>query len=205
MNLRWLHITAFVIVVVNWLVFAGFFLLRKRRPRQEAKTSDPRASVPGIVVQGFAYAAVWAMERPRWTSIVPLPRLLELVPPLVAVALSAASTWLTFAALRTLGKEWSLEARLVAGHRLVTAGPYGRVRHPIYTAMCGKLLATGLVVSHWIGLLTGLLLIGIGTAIRVRSEEKLLRAEFGAAFEAYARAVPAIVPHPFARGYTPPA
>ena len=204
MNLRWLHVAAFVIVVVNWLVFGGFFLLRKRPPRQEAKTAD-RSSIPGIVLQGFAYAAVWAMERPRWTSIVPLPGLLEMAPPLVAVALSAASTWLTFAALRTLGKEWSLEARLVEGHRLVTAGPYGRVRHPIYTAMCGKLLATGLVVSHWIGLLTGLLLIGIGTAIRVRSEDKLLRAEFGAAFEAYARAVPAIVPNLFAPGHAPPA
>src|SRR5258706_16051917 len=103
MNLRGLHVAAFAIVVLNWLVFAGFFLLRKRPPRQASKQTD-RASVPGIVLQGFAYAAVWAMERPRWTSIVPLPGPLELVPPLVAVALSAASTWLTFAALETLGK-----------------------------------------------------------------------------------------------------
>src|SRR5690242_5815083 len=135
MSLRWLHVAAFVIVVFNWLVFGGFFLLRTRPPRQQAKTTD-RSSIPGIVFQAFAYAGVWAIERPRWTSIVPLPGLLELVPPLVAVALSAASTWLTYAALRTLGREWSLEARLVEGHRLVTAGPYSRVRHPIYTAMC---------------------------------------------------------------------
>ncbi len=137
------------------------------------------------------------LERPRFTPIVPLPGLLEAVPPLAAAVLSIVSVRLTIAAVRTLGKEWSFEARLVEGHRLVTAGPYSRVRHPIYTAMCGKLLATGLVLSHWIGLLAGVVLISIGTAIRVRSEEKLLRAQFGAEYEDYARRVPAIVPRLF--------
>ena len=57
----------------------------------------------------------------------------------------------------------------------------------------------GLVVSHWIGLLGGIVIFAIGTAIRVRSEEKLLRAHFGAEYEDYARRVPAILPRPLAR------
>ena len=36
--------------------------------------------------------------------------------------------------------------------------------------------------------------VAIGMVIRVRSEEKLLRAEFGEEFEEYARHVPAVVP-----------
>ncbi len=193
MNLRWLHLAAFVIVIVNWIVFAAFFVFEKK-PRREQATRRERLSVIGIVVQGLSYGTVWMLERPRFTPIVPLPGLLEALLPIAAVAFSTASVWLTMRSIRTLGKEWSYEARLVEGHRLVTAGPYGWMRHPIYTAMAGKLLATGLVVSHWIGLLAGLVLMAIGTAIRVRSEERLLRTQFGAEYEDYARRVPAILP-----------
>ena len=122
MNLHSVHVAAFMIVIVNWMVFAAFFLLQKKPPRQEA-TRRERISVVGIVIQGLAYAAVWMLERPRFTSIVPLPGLLELVLPFAAVALSIGSVWLTMAAIRTLGKEWSYEARLVEGHRLLRLTP----------------------------------------------------------------------------------
>ena len=36
----------------------------------------------------------------------------------------------------------------------------------------------------------------LGTALRVRAEETLLRAAFGATFDAYAKRVPAVVPRP---------
>ncbi len=73
------------------------------------------------------------------------------------------------------------------GHKLVTDGPYRRARNPIYAGMLGMLVATGQAVSHWLGLAAALVMFGIGTAIRVRSEEKLLRGAFGAEFDAYAR------------------
>jgi protein-S-isoprenylcysteine O-methyltransferase Ste14 len=97
-------------------------------------------------------------------------------------------------AVKTLGKEWSLTARLVEGHQLATSGPYALVRHPIYSGMLGMLLATGLAISHWLALLAALIIFFVGTTIRVRSEEKLLREAFGEKFESYARRVRAIVP-----------
>jgi protein-S-isoprenylcysteine O-methyltransferase Ste14 len=96
--------------------------------------------------------------------------------------------------VKTLGKEWSLTARLVEGHKLATSGPYAYVRHPIYAGMLGMLVATGLAISHWISLLAGLLIFFIGTIIRVRSEDRLLREAFGEQFENYAQRVSAIVP-----------
>src|SRR5438093_11679833 len=66
MNLRWVHIAAFALVMLCWLVFAGLFLLQKKAPREKA-TRLERRSVIGIVVQGVAYAAVWMLERPRFT------------------------------------------------------------------------------------------------------------------------------------------
>jgi len=68
------------------------------------------------------------------------------------------------------------------------------VRNPIYTGMFGMLLATGLAISHWIGLLIAVIVFAIGTLVRVRSEEKLLREAFGEEFVAYAGKVPAVVP-----------
>jgi protein-S-isoprenylcysteine O-methyltransferase Ste14 len=59
------------------------------------------------------------------------------------------------------------------------------------------LLATGLAISHWIGLIIGVIVFVFGTAVRVHSEEKLLREMFGEQFEAYANKVPAVVPFLF--------
>ena len=113
------------------------------------------------------------------------------------MVLAMGSVWLCSAAVRTLGTQWSLAARVLEGHKLITSGPYSVVRNPIYTGMFGMLLATGLAISHWVGLLIGVIVFAVGTAVRVHSEEKLLRGAFGEEFETYARKVPAVVPFLF--------
>ena len=93
-------------------------------------------------------------------------------------------------AIRELGKQWSLEARLVEGHKLVTMGVYSWVRHPIYTAMLGKLIATGIVISHWLVVLIAIVIFLIGTFIRTRFEERLLGDAFGEEFTKWKARVP---------------
>jgi protein-S-isoprenylcysteine O-methyltransferase Ste14 len=70
--------------------------------------------------------------------------------------------------------------------------PYGPAQKRENKSIVG--LALKGAVSHWIGLVAGLVLFAVGTYIRVRSEEKLLRATFGAKWDEYARTVPAVVP-----------
>ena len=124
----------------------------------------------------------------------PPNRSLEIALSVLTMLLAVASVWFCGAAVRTLGKQWSLAARVLEGHKLVTEGPYNVVRNPIYTGMFGMLLASSLAVSHWIGLSMAVVVFAIGTFIRVRSEEKLLREAFGAEFDEYARRVPAVIP-----------
>ena len=112
----------------------------------------------------------------------------------LTVAIAAASAWLVNSAARRLGKQWALAARLVDDHTLIQDGPYRFVRNPIYAGMFGMLIATGLAVSHWIPLLCATVLFAIGTCIRIRIEERLLREAFGSRFEEYARKVPALIP-----------
>ena len=124
-------------------------------------------------------------------------KVLEIALAVLTMTMAIGSVWFVSAAVSTLGKQWSLAARVLEGHKLITSGPYSVVRNPIYTGMFGMLLATGLAISQWIGLLIAVIVFAIGTAVRVHSEEKLLRGAFGEEFEAYARKVPALVPFLF--------
>ena len=180
-------------VMFSWFVFAGVFLFRKKPPKAP-ESKRARISMLGIALQGTGYAVVWMVRRQCFTPMVPLPKPLEVVLAVLTLVIAGGSVWLCLAAVRTLGKEWSFQARLVEEHKLVTDGPYRLVRNPIYTGMLGMLVATGLAVSHWLGLAGALAVFGAGTAIRIRSEEKLLREAFGTAFEAYAQRVPALFP-----------
>jgi protein-S-isoprenylcysteine O-methyltransferase Ste14 len=190
---QFLPTIVFATVMLSWFVFAGIFLLRKHPP---SPPDQKRAtgSLVGVGLQGVSYALVWTWRRAFFTPMFPGSRSLEIVLSTVAIVLAIGSGWMCNAAVSTLGKEWSITARLVEGHKLVTSGPYARVRHPIYTGMLGMLIATGLAVSHWIALVIAIVIFFIGTIIRVRSEERLLRGAFGSEFESYAQRVAAIIP-----------
>lgn len=181
------------VVMLCWLVFTTVFLLRGRPPAQAETRRDPR-SLLGIVLQGAGFAVGWSARRAASTPLVPMPLPAEAALGLLACACAAGSVFLVASAVRTLGKQWALPARLVEGHRLVTSGPYARVRHPIYAGMGGLLLSTMLAISRPAGIPAALGLFALGTWVRVRSEERLLREAFGPRFDDYARSVAALVP-----------
>jgi protein-S-isoprenylcysteine O-methyltransferase Ste14 len=183
----------FAFVLVCWLLFAGAFLFR-RRPQEAPQRVRRNSSVIGIVLVGIGFGIVWSQNRPTGAPLVDLGRPIARLADALAILSAAGSVWLTIAAIRTLGKQWNLRAALVEGHSLITSGPYRIVRHPIYLATIGMLVATGLSFSRWPALIAGLAFAIAGTALRVRDEESLLRAAFGGEFEAYRRRVPAFLP-----------
>jgi len=183
----------FVVVMTCWFVFAGVFLLRRKPPSPPDQKRD-RSSLLGVALQGMSYGIIWGVHRAAFTPIVSGNGPVAIAAGVLAMVAAIGSVWLATSAVKTLGKEWSITARLVEGHKLATSGPYAYVRHPIYAGMLGMLVATGLAISHWIALLAALLIFFIGTIIRVRSEDRLLREAFGEQFENYAQRVSAIVP-----------
>jgi protein-S-isoprenylcysteine O-methyltransferase Ste14 len=189
---------AFAVVMIAWLAFAGVFVVfLRKKPLSAPDSKRERSSITGIILQGLSYAVVWSLRRQLFTPIVTLGKYFDIVVACLTMVFALGSVWLVSAAVRTLGKQWSLAARVLEGHKLITSGPYSVVRNPIYTGMFGMLLATALAISHWIGLVIAIAVFTIGTVIRVRSEEKLLREAFGDEFEAFARRVPAVVPFLF--------
>ena len=186
----------FAVVMLSWFAFVIVFVAWKKPPSGPDSKREP-FSVLGIALQGISYLIVWSVHRPFFTPIAKMGKQFEIILAVFTVVVAISSVWFVSAAVRRLGKHWSIAARLVEGHKLVTEGPYGIVRNPIYTGMFGMLLATGLAISHWIGLLIAIALFIVGTLIRVHSEEKLLREAFGAEFAAYERRVPAVIPFLF--------
>ena len=184
---------AFAAVMLCWFIFAASFIFQKKPPSPPDKKRDPTSTF-GIVLQGISYLIVWTVRRSWFTPIASLHKSIDIGLSLLAVALAVSSVWLCISAIKTLGTQWSLAARVVEGHKLVTEGPYSFVRNPIYTGMLGMLLATGLAISHWIGLVIAIIVFSIGTAIRVRSEAALLRELFGDEFRKYEHNVPAVIP-----------
>jgi len=111
------------------------------------------------------------------------------------LAMLAAGVVLHAAARRRLGVQWASEVTVLAGHELITAGPYAVVRHPIYLAVASMALGTVLVHPS---AATGCLAVGLagGIALKVRAEERALGAVLGGRHAAYAARVPAILPRP---------
>ena len=185
-------------VMLSWIFFAGIFLFRKRPPKAPEATRDRFASL-GIFLQMCGYFLVWFQppRKPFLPPVAALAGVAGIVFSVFTVAIAAGSAWLIESAIRTLGKQWALRARLVEGHKLITEGPYAWVRNPIYTGMLGMLIATGLAMEHWLATIVAVPIFVVGLVVRVRSEEKLLRAAFGEEFEDYARRVPAVLPGVF--------
>jgi protein-S-isoprenylcysteine O-methyltransferase Ste14 len=112
----------------------------------------------------------------------------------VVAALMLLSLGLFTSAARTMGANWSIVARMREGHELVTAGVFSHLRHPIYTAIGSFLVAMSIAFGHEFALIVALPLFALGTGIRIHEEEKLLRSEFGAAYDDYAARVKRFLP-----------
>jgi protein-S-isoprenylcysteine O-methyltransferase Ste14 len=102
----------------------------------------------------------------------------------------AFSTW----ARVYLGQLWSGSITKKPDHRIVDTGPYGIVRHPIYTGILVAVFATAAAKGTILGLI-GALVITIGIRMKARLEERWLCEELGAeAYDAYRRKVSMLIP-----------
>jgi protein-S-isoprenylcysteine O-methyltransferase Ste14 len=93
-----------------------------------------------------------------------------------------------------LGKLWSAFVTRKADHHIIETGPYGIVRHPIYTGIILAALASA-VLKGTLYAIAGALLVTIGFWIKARLEEHFLRQQLGAAaYDAYRGRVPMLLP-----------
>jgi len=180
-------------VIVGWMLFGVAIAPMLLRRRSGYSKRSP-ASLASMALQGLGFAIAWGWHRPVGSTLLGVRREWELAVAVGAALLAVASGLFGVWAVRTLGKQWSLVARLADQHELITSGPYAIVRHPIYTALLGLLLATGVALSEFLPTVIAAAIYAGATMMRVGSEERLLASAFGAAHTDYKRRVRAFIP-----------
>jgi protein-S-isoprenylcysteine O-methyltransferase Ste14 len=180
-----------------WIFWAGAaayglaVLAARLEARDTGDSARSRRSVAGILLQalGIALAGIGRVD----LSLRPDDLRSIVAGVLVALLLLNGAALFRWSSL-TMGRNWSLVARMRTDHELVTTGPFAVVRHPIYVSMLLFLLALAVATGHYLQLLWAVPVFAIGTRIRIVEEEKLLRAAFGPAFDDYARRTGALFP-----------
>jgi len=111
----------------------------------------------------------------------------------VGVVLYAAGGALRLWPVFVLGDRFSGLVAIQPGHTLVTSGVYGVIRHPSYLGLLVNALGWGLAFRAGVGLLLTALMLPPLLA-RIRAEERLLRTQFGAEYDAYCVRTSRLIP-----------
>ena len=102
-----------------------------------------------------------------------------------AVAVFALGLVVRWQAHTALGRAWSPTLDLADGHRMVTSGIYGRIRHPIYTSLILWGVAQPVLLQNLIAGLGGVIAVVLIWLVRVPAEEQMMLDRFGKDYSQY--------------------
>jgi protein-S-isoprenylcysteine O-methyltransferase len=188
-------------LITNLLAYAllGIFFASERRLRQgrpaqslEAGAADrhsTRAIGGALLVSMLSLLLAPGLNR--------LGRMRMTLRPTVGwagLAMMASGIALRTWANTVLGASYTRTLRVEADQQLIEGGPYRLLRHPGYSGSLLLWLGAGLATTN--SAVTVLIAVVTGGAYmyRVRSEEAMLAATFGAAFESYRRRTWKLIP-----------
>lgn len=115
-----------------------------------------------------------------WWSYLSLPFVIRVV----GVVFSSLSVIYLYWAGKVLGENFSYTLEVQEEQKLVTSGPYHRIRHPIYTGTLAFLICQFLIADNWLFLVLTLILLPY-LVVRVRKEEEMMIENFGEAYVSY--------------------
>ncbi|MCE0499235.1 MAG: isoprenylcysteine carboxylmethyltransferase family protein [Methylacidiphilales bacterium] len=175
-----------------WLSWIAYWLIsaigNKATERRESSLSQLSHKLP-LFLGGTLLAA------PHWFSYWLSQRFLPhslIFAPFGAVILVLGLSFTIWARVH-LGANWSGIVTLKKDHELIRTGPYGWVRHPIYSGILLAILGTVIAIGEWRGLLA-LACITFGFVCKIQTEERWMGEAFGPRYALYIKEVYALIP-----------
>ena len=114
---------------------------------------------------------------------------------ILGVGLCAAGIALALWARRVLGTNWSGVVTLKENHELIQSGPYGYVRHPIYSGILLGILGSLIALAPFIGSIFVLALALFTLKVKSLMEEKIMLETFPEQYPQYMQQVRSLIPH----------
>lgn len=188
---------AFIASFLIAVTVAGSSARRATRHHGEA-LNQLTHEVPGLIALRALLGLVFYASLAAWMfwpvsfswSYLPVPTWLRWLATGLLVPVLAFFIW----SYRTLGRNYRGGVGLYADHDLVTTGPYGRIRHPIYVTFIVLMVLVLLISANWVLGVSGLLLVSSIAMVRIPVEESELREQFGLAWDAYSARVGRMLP-----------
>ena len=116
------------------------------------------------------------------------------VPFAAGILCLAVGLWFFRRSHADLGTNWSVTLEVREKHQLVTHGIYRRLRHPMYMALLLYSVGQVLALPNWVAGPSYLVTLGLLVVLRLGPEERMMREEFGADYDAYVARTKRLVP-----------
>jgi protein-S-isoprenylcysteine O-methyltransferase Ste14 len=174
------------LTVLVWMV--GIFR-SKRAARRSSLLSRFLLLAP--IAIGYTLVALHAI-RPGWLNLRFWPHTQAVEA--AGLALTVLGCGFAIWARISLGSNWSARPSVKEGHELIVRGPYGLVRHPIYSGLLLALAGSALAVDRS-GCILGWILVFATYAVKIRQEEQLMLQTFPQDYPAYRQRVRALIPY----------
>ncbi len=101
------------------------------------------------------------------------------------------------AAVRALGRMWSVHIEIRKEHELVKDGPFRWIRHPIYLGAILELVGAIIFLNASYTAIAFVVFFVPSLIARIRLEERAMITQFGDAYRDYIRTTPAVIPWKF--------
>jgi len=182
---------AFFILLVALLAMRFYFMIKVRRTgghlmpdKQAVQREGGQGALIFRMVMFFILMAflVMYLAGVAWIDafLFTLPGWLRWLGFIIGLFTVAFWTWTQI----HLDTQWSAQLQLSKEHRLITTGPYARIRHPLYAGLFGWSISLTLLTANWI-FFAFCALSFAGILWRIPKEEQMMIEAFGDEYKAY--------------------
>lgn len=184
--------------VIYWAGLIGQIIIRMphekvrkgtERKKQQVTTTE-KTVLSLLLVGGFVFPLIYSVTDCLAFADYTLPGWAGWL----GAVLLAGSLMIFHRGHADLKANWSPSLEIFKGHKLVTNGIYGVIRHPMYASQWVFATAQALLLQNWIAGLAGLAMFVPFYFLRVPAEEKMMVETFGDEYRKYMEKTGRVIP-----------